>query len=825
MRKLLSILAVVAMLTGVVRAQTQNAVYPGLSNVAGTLYASNMGLWTIAGNGQTTGSLSWPSQAVCKPTSGGITFTPFTVGSPIRIVDTVPAHSETVTVTSVALGNFGCQVQTSATTFTHYTYSVTSSTGGLQEAINWAAGANYMIYVTSDFARLGGTTSTITSAKGNASVSILDLRNACPVAYGWTGSAYTGINLCSGGGSTTLTLTTEGTSGDSTLTGSPSAGYTLNIPDYSAGSGGCTAIGAAGTLQASDGAGGCESVPANYGITTADWFTLMAPLAIDAPSLPSQIAMTYDSHALTPGSSTTAVYGVDASGNGILSDAGAAAAIICTAGNAGSTSGCQGAGGSCGSVSGDATSTDCGFQNQTVNTGTDIQTFGTENVQNNSANAIAIIGDDNVQASGGGSFSGTGIGALGTANLTLASGKSSNLSSVYMIGNSNGTDLTSGSSVFCAGTAACAFPGSTTAALTAVIGIGPGAISNSASGDIAVEEIVGIGDGAVGNIPTGVVDIVGIGDGAVGNLGAGSSEVVGIGTGAAGNNSGVVTNEVALGTGAGGRQGTVNGVIAIGTNAAICNTADEIIGIGDKTVGGGYKAANCSLGNNSGTENIGIGDHALAGNETGTNNVAVGNLAGANGFVSGTSVGNANVSGSDNTWIGVGSGPDTTSQLSNTIALGFGAVNTASNQTVIGNSSITSLILFGCPSDQVAFDDGSGTCFTPLGGAASVGNVALGAGAGSGATITTVVGLDASHQIAILTGTTPSAVSTILTFTFTDSRGHTPYCIAQPAQYSTITGFTQLPNAASFSPTGYQLVSGTAALTAATGYVFNVSCP
>jgi len=42
-----------------------------------------------------------------------------------------------------------------------------------------------------------------------------------------------------GGGQTTLALTTTGTSGPSTLTGDSASGYTLNVPNYSTGSGGC----------------------------------------------------------------------------------------------------------------------------------------------------------------------------------------------------------------------------------------------------------------------------------------------------------------------------------------------------------------------------------------------------------------------------------------------------------------------------------------------------------------------------------------------------------------------------------------------------------
>lgn len=69
------------------------------------------------------------------------------------------------------------------------------------------------------------------------------------------------------------------------------------------------------------------------GVTTAGTITSTEPMAINASSLPSQVALTYDGHALAPGSGTTSVYGVDSSGNSSLSESGGTAARICTASN------------------------------------------------------------------------------------------------------------------------------------------------------------------------------------------------------------------------------------------------------------------------------------------------------------------------------------------------------------------------------------------------------------------------------------------------------------------------------------------------------------
>lgn len=69
------------------------------------------------------------------------------------------------------------------------------------------------------------------------------------------------------------------------------------------------------------------------GNTTAGTITSSEPIAVNATSLPSQMALTYDSHALAPGSSTTAVYGVNSTGQAVISETGGAAARVCDATN------------------------------------------------------------------------------------------------------------------------------------------------------------------------------------------------------------------------------------------------------------------------------------------------------------------------------------------------------------------------------------------------------------------------------------------------------------------------------------------------------------
>lgn len=190
----------VLILFGFVHAEGQTS--GGISNLAGTLYASNFSGWTVpSGN---NGPFSWSSSQVCTyTTTNNATFQPFIVGSPIRIVDTSnPALSETVTPTAVNILGSGCSI-TVAPVNTHYSFYLTSATAGLQEAINFANNNLYTVLVTPDFTRLGGTTSTITGAKGNTNVTILDERNAVIVAYTWNGTLYVAQSF--GGGATIKT--------------------------------------------------------------------------------------------------------------------------------------------------------------------------------------------------------------------------------------------------------------------------------------------------------------------------------------------------------------------------------------------------------------------------------------------------------------------------------------------------------------------------------------------------------------------------------------------------------------------------------------------
>jgi hypothetical protein len=204
MKKLILWLAMIALGAGqLISAQSPGQPTRNPGNDAGLLYASTFGLWSIPQGNQ--GQFSWSAPSLCTTNANGIPLNPvFAVGTPIYIKDQVPANSEIVVPTAVTVGGFGCSITVNPVN-PHKTFTLTSATGGLQEAINYAHGLPYEIVLTPDWTRVGGTTGTITAATGITNISILDARTACLVPYIWNGAVYTNQgNLCSGGGGFTI---------------------------------------------------------------------------------------------------------------------------------------------------------------------------------------------------------------------------------------------------------------------------------------------------------------------------------------------------------------------------------------------------------------------------------------------------------------------------------------------------------------------------------------------------------------------------------------------------------------------------------------------
>lgn len=230
------------------------------------------------------------------------------------------------------------------------------------------------------------------------------------------------------------------------------------------------------------------------------------------------------------------------------------------------------------------------------------------------------------------------------------------------------------------------------------LGVGSGNLTTSGTGENTV-----LGHTSGANLTTGYQNtLVGYNSGNSINTGYGNTFIgrstgtstqdgyfngfIGIGAGSS-NTTGYQNNFMGAFTGSANTTGGNN--TFIGDSAGRLNTiglSNTFIGraAGDANVDGNYNVFN---GHQSGFRNIGgdfntfIGDTAGMWNTTGDQNTFIGNYAGA------TIVdANGNVSGSKNTYIGYGSGPASTTQLSGSTAIGNSALVNASNSMVLGGT-------------------------------------------------------------------------------------------------------------------------------------------
>jgi len=220
--------------------------------------------------------------------------------------------------------------------------------------------------------------------------------------------------------------------------------------------------------------------------------------------------------------------------------------------------------------------------------------------------------------------------------------------------------------------------------------------------------------------------------------------------------------------------GTINGITALsitGANALrgsyggggiTTNFASGDGALPNNTSG----AQNTALGvgalssNTSGAQNTANGNNSLSSNFTGSYNTVSGqaalysNTSGSYNTVNGYEAGytatpaNANVSGINNTWIGYQAGPGVATQLDNATAIGNSALNTASNQVVLGNSAVTSNVIYG-----------GLTLNTNLLFSATAPTIASGFG-----TTPTIVNSNGTAAFSVNVGTGGTASSGILTF-------------------------------------------------------------
>lgn len=159
---------------------------------SGVRFATDYGQWTIPqGSSPAFGAIQWSTASLCTPISQGNTIYPIQVGRKIKIVDADPTKTETVTITAARTTGPSCTLN-AVMQYQHTTYTITSGTAGLQEAIDAGRVAGVaVVIVTPGWVALGGQESQILGAIGSSAVPILDYRTAPTNSYGWNGSGYT----------------------------------------------------------------------------------------------------------------------------------------------------------------------------------------------------------------------------------------------------------------------------------------------------------------------------------------------------------------------------------------------------------------------------------------------------------------------------------------------------------------------------------------------------------------------------------------------------------------------------------------------------------
>ena len=159
-------------------------------------FANDYSQWAI--RSQSPNTYLFSPNGLCVATASGGQFFPFATNAPIFINDATPANSELVTPSAVT--NTGSQCGfTASPVNNHYSFSIVSGTGGLQEAINALKGsgtAPALILLdrnwTANVLSLPSTTpaSVIGAAVGNATVALENITTITPTFYVWSGTAY-----------------------------------------------------------------------------------------------------------------------------------------------------------------------------------------------------------------------------------------------------------------------------------------------------------------------------------------------------------------------------------------------------------------------------------------------------------------------------------------------------------------------------------------------------------------------------------------------------------------------------------------------------------
>jgi hypothetical protein len=168
-------------------------------NIEGQIIASQYGTWTVPGYTSNTYSFAPGS---CRVQGGASFFFAFNTGTPVRIVDSTPALSETVTPSSYVDTNVTCAISIAPVNSHQLPFHLTSATGGLQEALsqNLTTPATNTIILDNAWyqqvAAVGGNPATIiATVQGSANLGLVDVTQVPTAWYQWNGSQYVKVSL------------------------------------------------------------------------------------------------------------------------------------------------------------------------------------------------------------------------------------------------------------------------------------------------------------------------------------------------------------------------------------------------------------------------------------------------------------------------------------------------------------------------------------------------------------------------------------------------------------------------------------------------------
>ena len=175
-------------------------------NIEGQIIASQYGRWKVPGYAANTYTSFAPGS--CRVQGGASFFFAFNVGTPITIVDSNPALTETVTPTATVNSNVACAVTIAPVNDHQLPFALTSATGGLQEALTQNLTnpqANTVILDNAFYNQVGGSANVaaiIAAAQGNFNLGLMDITQVPTVWYRWNGTQY--VRVGNGGVGTGL---------------------------------------------------------------------------------------------------------------------------------------------------------------------------------------------------------------------------------------------------------------------------------------------------------------------------------------------------------------------------------------------------------------------------------------------------------------------------------------------------------------------------------------------------------------------------------------------------------------------------------------------